>query len=123
LSLLRVNQIQDASGGNNISVPGVSKAWVNFNGTGTVAIRASLNVSSITDNGVGNYTVNFASALPDANFCTQVTGQPNTANTDLRAVAALSFTAATTGGVSVVCGFTHTSGNLDQSVVNVTVFD
>ena len=44
------------------------KAWVNFNGTGTVAIRASYNVSSITDNGVGDYTVNFTTALADANF-------------------------------------------------------
>ena len=44
------------------------KAWVNFNGTGTVAIRASMNVSSITDNGTGNYTVNFTTALADANY-------------------------------------------------------
>lgn len=44
------------------------RAWVNFNGTGTVAIRASGNVSSITDNGVGNYTVNFTTAMPDANY-------------------------------------------------------
>jgi hypothetical protein len=45
------------------------RAWVNFNGTGTVSIRASGNVSSITDNGVGNYRVNFATAMPDANYC------------------------------------------------------
>ena len=44
------------------------KAWVNFNGTGTVAIRASFNVSSITDNGTGDYTVNFTSALADENY-------------------------------------------------------
>ena len=44
------------------------RAWVNFNGTGTVAIRASYNVSSITDNGVGDYTVNFTTALADANY-------------------------------------------------------
>ena len=47
---------------------GLCKAWVNFNGTGTVAIRASYNVSSITDNGAGEYTVNFAAALVDANY-------------------------------------------------------
>jgi len=45
------------------------RAWVNFNGTGTVAIRASGNVSSITDNGTGDYTVNFTTAMPDANYC------------------------------------------------------
>lgn len=44
------------------------RAWVNFNGTGTVAIRTSGNVSSITDNGTGDYTVNFATAMPDANY-------------------------------------------------------
>lgn len=44
------------------------RAWVNFNGTGTVAIRASFNVSSITDNGTGDYTVNFTTAMTDANY-------------------------------------------------------
>jgi hypothetical protein len=44
------------------------RAWVNFNGTGTVAIRGSGNVSSITDNGVGDYTVNFTTAMPDASY-------------------------------------------------------
>jgi hypothetical protein len=46
-----------------------ARAWVNFNGTGTVAIRASGNVSSITDRGTGLYTINFTSALTDANYC------------------------------------------------------
>lgn len=44
------------------------KAWVNFNGTGTVAIRAALNVTSITDNGTGDYTVNFTTDIPDADY-------------------------------------------------------
>jgi hypothetical protein len=48
------------------------KAWVNFNGTGTVAIRASMNVSSITDNGTGDYIVNFSTALTDANYALTV---------------------------------------------------
>ena len=54
---------QDSGGG-----AGTLKAWVNFNGTGTVAIRGSGNVSSITDNGTGDYTVNFTTALADANY-------------------------------------------------------
>ena len=103
---------------------GLVKAWVNFDGTGTVAIRASLNVSSITDNGTGNYNVNFATALADANYCTQVTTQPNTADTDLRFVGCVSLSSApTTSSVRVVLGFTHTSGNGDKSQVNVAVFD
>ena len=44
------------------------RAWVNFNGTGTVAIRASGNVTSITDNGTGDYTANFTTAMPDSNY-------------------------------------------------------
>lgn len=44
------------------------RAWVNFNGTGTVAIRASGNITSITDNGTGDYAVNFTNAMPDANY-------------------------------------------------------
>jgi hypothetical protein len=47
---------------------GIAKAWVNFNGAGTVAIRDSFNVSSITDNGTGDYTVNFTTAMPNANY-------------------------------------------------------
>ena len=50
------------------------RAWVNFNGTGTVAIRASGNVSSITDNGTGDYTVNFTTALPDTSYCAVCSG-------------------------------------------------
>jgi hypothetical protein len=51
---------------------GSAKAWVNFNGTGTVAIRAAFNVSSITDNGTGNYTVNFTTAMPDADYSSNI---------------------------------------------------
>ena len=53
-------------------VNGTAKAWVNFNGTGTVAIRRAFNVSSITDNSTGNYTVNFTTAMSDANYSTVV---------------------------------------------------
>jgi hypothetical protein len=45
-----------------------AKAWVNFNGTGTPAIRASFNVTSITDNGTASYTINFTTAMPDINY-------------------------------------------------------
>ena len=57
------------------------RAWVNFNGTGTVAIRASGNVSSITDNNTGDYTINFATALPDANYTATALGGTGAAAT------------------------------------------
>jgi hypothetical protein len=59
-----------------------ARAWVNFNGTGTVAIRASGNVSSITDNGTGDYTVNFTTAMADANYSIASMGR-NIANNEL----------------------------------------
>lgn len=72
MSTLKVATIQDTSG-NNSSTPsevanGRAKAWINFNGSGTVAIRDDYNVSSLTDVGTGQYTVNFTSALPHSNY-------------------------------------------------------
>ena len=57
------------------------RAWVNFNGTGTVAIRASGNISSITDNGTGYYTLNFSTAMPDANYSYLAKSTRSTNNT------------------------------------------
>lgn len=70
MSTLRVNAIQNTSGVEQY----LAKAWVNFNGTGTVAIRAAGNVSSITDNGTGDYTLNFTNALADANYSALIMG-------------------------------------------------
>lgn len=61
------------------------RAWVNFNGTGTPAINASGNVTSLTDNGTGDYTVNFTTAMPDANYSVVAVGSlaDGTNNTDI----------------------------------------
>lgn len=71
-SELRVDTLKDASGNNSVGLSyvanGSAKAWVNFNGTSTVAIRDSLNVGSITDNGTGNYTINFTSNMANVNY-------------------------------------------------------
>jgi hypothetical protein len=71
------------------------KTWVNFNGTGTPAIRASLNVSSITDNGTGDYTVNFTTAISDANYCCNVTGSNSGANDVIAGFGDAEFTTTT----------------------------
>ena len=60
--------LQFNSGYGSVATAYACRAWVNFNGTGTVAIRASGNVSSITDNNTADYTVNFTTAMPDANY-------------------------------------------------------
>lgn len=72
MSTLKVATIQDTSG-NNSSTPsevaqGRAKAWVNFNGAGTVAIRDSFNVSSLSDDGTGLYTITFTNAQPNVNY-------------------------------------------------------
>jgi hypothetical protein len=72
------------------------RAWVNFNGTGTVAIRADFNVSSITDGGVGIYTVNFTNAMPDSNYCVTCTGVTSGSNTIFRSRATTTQTASAT---------------------------
>ena len=94
------------------------RAWVNFNGTGTVAIRASGNVSSITDNGVGNYTVNFTTAMPDANFATVVSAM--TAD-GLGGVRFNGAGATTTSSVKVYCTSDARAG-ADAALINVAVF-
>jgi len=66
--------LQFNSGYGSVATGYGCRAWVNFNGTGTVAIRGSGNVSSITDNGTGDYTVNFTTALPDTNYAALCTG-------------------------------------------------
>ena len=65
---LAAARITDALNAGESALVYACRAWVNFNGTGTVAIRGSSNVSSITDNGTGRYTVNFATAMEDADF-------------------------------------------------------
>jgi len=73
MSTAKFNQWLNPDGTENYKC----RAWVNFNGTGTVAIRAAGNVSSITDNGTGNYAVNFTTAMPDANYSFFVNGIQN----------------------------------------------
>ena len=101
------------------------RAWVNFNGTGTVAIRASGNVSSITDNGVGDYTVNFATAMPDVNYSV---GGSASANNDANVLAVdcikpFSYSTSfiriqvTYGAATLAAG-----GAVDRALVNVAIF-
>ena len=70
MSTLRAATIADLAGTGPATLTGqtAAKAWMNLNGTGTIAIRASANTSSATDNGTGDYTQNLSSALVDANY-------------------------------------------------------
>lgn len=117
MSTLRVDTIQNAAGTDSpISVPGTAKAWVNFNGTGTVAIRASYNVSSITDNGTGDYTVNFTTAMPDANYSAVASGGGN--YVDVR----LSYLNASYSTTAHRFSISNNSNTVDATFVNVAIF-
>ena len=94
------------------------RAWVNFNGTGTVAIRASGNVSSITDNGVGDYTVNFTTAMPDANYAAVATA--GGFSTSDRTILAAAYNL-TTAGVSVNACICTNATTYDPTLMSVTV--
>lgn len=77
MSTIKAANISNLSGTSTSmdnAINGSAKVWVNFNGSGTVAIRASYNVSSITDNATGDYTVNFTNALADANYASASIG-------------------------------------------------
>ena len=80
------------------------RAWVNFNGTGTVAIRASGNVSSITDHSTGEYTVNFTTALADINYAITAVGctVPGTGNNGTLQIN--TAIPPTTSGFRIQCG-------------------
>ena len=90
----------------------LAKAWVNFNGTGTVAIRAAGNVSSITDIAIGQYTVNFINAMPDSNYST-IASAKHVANTgwDLTVTVGYPVNNTTTGGL--VCANNGSTSDAD----------
>jgi hypothetical protein len=99
-----------------------AKAWINFDGeTASPTIRASFNVSSITDNGgLGNYTVNFTTAMSDANYCVVAAGQGYTAVPTVALQGPGIYTLAA-GSFSVSCG-SNTNTADDWPVVCLAVF-
>jgi hypothetical protein len=110
------------------SAPSYSaRAWVNFNGTNafspnpsTTAIRASGNVSSITDNGVGDYTVNFTTAMADVNYSAVFGGGSNDAN--ITAIYERAFVTRTTSSIQVTTVNTALQSTFDSDSVNVVIF-
>jgi hypothetical protein len=97
------------------------RAWVNFNGTGTVAIRAAYNVASISDNGSGDYTVNFATAMPDANYC--VVGTSGKATTTYQSTTSTVTTAAiSSSSIQIFNREWGTNTVIDAEYMFVTIF-
>jgi hypothetical protein len=94
------------------------RAWVNFNGTGTVAIRASGNVSSITDNNTGDYTVNFTTAMPDVNYSVVMASQAFSVNNGM----AVDIKSTAAGNVNVRSLNINGAGGSDSPIETVAIF-
>jgi len=107
-----------STGGISISAVPIAKAWINFNGTSSVAIGNSYNVASLTDNGAGDYTVNFATDITSAAYCAvgssgagATPAHNKNLNVHTQAVGSVKVTTSTTDNVLTDCG-----------TVNVAVF-
>ena len=100
---------------------GSAKAWVSFTGTGTVAIRAAFNVSSITDNSTGDYTANFTTAMVDANYATNVSAGTGAGSGDYL-VGTLLFVPAS-GSIKIRTVITSSGSITDSGLVCVSIFD
>jgi len=122
MSTLKVATIQDTSG-NNSSTPaqvaeGRAKAWINFNGTGTVAIRDDFNVSSLADNGTGKYTITFTNAMANTNYCCITNSAQDDTASEPRNSAAFSYA---TSSVQVFTGYS-TFVFQDEQINTVSIF-
>jgi len=87
-SELRVNTLKDASGNNSIGMSyvaeGTAKAWMSLNGTGTIALRDSFNISGVVDNGTGSYTPSYSSNFGNANYSASGAGGSSNSNANVR---------------------------------------
>jgi len=133
MSEVRVTTLKDTSGGNSSTTEqiasGRAKAWVNFNGTSTVAIRANFNVNSITDGGTGNFTANFTTAMTDGNYCSVVgisqgnsqglVHQLSQTGPNLNSA---NYANNAAGSIKIVTGNPSSSVPFDPDAVNIAVF-
>ena len=121
MSVLKADTIQSTGGGAaTLTKQHAAKAWINLNGTGTIAARDSFNLSSLTDNGTGLYTKSFTSSFGNANYTTCCSG--GRADDELMNVTQpQSSTAPTTS--SIKFGVTYVNGtNFDVPFVGSSEF-
>jgi len=113
------SELSTASG----SAPSYSaRAWVNFNGTGTVAIRASGNVSSITDSGVGKYTVNFTTAMSDTNYTVAGMAGDSIRAGNVLSLGCNTYSVSQSTSATTIAGLNDAGTLQDKTYANVVVF-
>ena len=115
MSTLKVNEIQDTSGGSgNLTIPGAAKAWVNYN-QASPGIRDSFNVSSVTDNSTGLMTLNFTNALANANYTFAGTAGQNSPSPTTTAI----FTVELPDGATISSVMTTSSLQVEVNYVTM----
>jgi hypothetical protein len=128
-------RVHDGTTAGGLHVIGAARAWVNFNGTldensgsltvgENVLIRASYNVSSVYYNGTGDYTINFTTAMPDANYAVSGTAsRPNNTSTWVPRIVCLSAaTPPTSSGARINVDYGSGTTGLNEPFVTVTIF-
>lgn len=120
MSTLQIDTLAERDGSESVPVDtvihGSAKAWVNFNGTGTVAIRSAFNVANITDLAVGQYQVNFAVPMPSPDFAVTAAGFRSSGNEGV-----VNPESYTTGSVTVNCT-TGSGSEADFLMVSLAIF-
>jgi hypothetical protein len=121
------DQLQDGAGNSTSmdnAIYGSAKAWVNYKGTSTQSIRASYNVSSVTRNGTGDYTINFTNALTDANYAVSGVGGNNDSSAGYVVIYQSGGQAGTYSPTTSACRILVGQNNgtlVDNTVVCVTI--
>ena len=121
MSTIAVDNLKPSAGGTSFTTRGIAKAWVNFNGTGVVAIRDSENVSSVTDNGTGDYAVNLTNDMGNVNYSGVGAGSIGTASVTAYTLSPSSYATGSIGVESKRCLNGGTVAALDFDYSNVTV--
>tara|TARA_R100000458_G_scaffold18044_1_gene15658 strand:- start:406 stop:780 length:375 start_codon:yes stop_codon:yes gene_type:complete len=116
MSTITVTNIKATGETASRAVSGVAGAWVNFNGTGTIAARDSLNVASLTDSSTGNYVVNFSNNFGDGNFsAVAIQGNNDASNAGVNATIAVGHTASSASGIETS---NLSSSNIDYEQIS-----
>jgi len=121
MALSSAGNLQFNSGYGSVATAYGCRAWVNFNGSGTVAIRASGNVSSVTDNGQGNYLVNFATVMPDTSYSVSYTASDRP-GVDYGGFASTQQSGFTNSYIGLITGTPYALGTYDPVICSVAVF-
>lgn len=118
MSTIKVNQWLNSDNTENYKC----KAWVNFNGTGTVTIRAAGNVSSITDTGTGQYVINFTNAIDDADYSWLLNAQDENNGMGVPTVQADPTVSITSSALAIIYNYPPNAAFYDATAITAAVF-